>query len=117
MLQMHCGITSGGVEEVLRLTATSGDQLDLQALEGKYAVRVIGPPLLGVLTPSNPVVESEQFRRLLQLIARRLTKRIGASRMEAARLTSWLSFGQNPSEIRGKYLSELRFDQWSSLRF
>ena len=37
----------GGVEEVLRLIATSGDQLDLQALSDKYAVRLIGPPLLG----------------------------------------------------------------------
>jgi quercetin dioxygenase-like cupin family protein len=37
----------GGVEEVLRLIATSGDQLDLLALSNKYAVRLIGPPLLG----------------------------------------------------------------------
>ena len=36
----------GGVEEVLRLIATSGDQLDLLALANKYAVRLIGPPLL-----------------------------------------------------------------------
>jgi hypothetical protein len=35
----------------------------------------------------------------------------------ASRLTCWLSFGQNPSEIRGKHPSELRFDQWSGLRF
>jgi hypothetical protein len=48
MLQMHCEITPGGVEEVLRLIATSGDQLDLQALADKYEVRVIDPPLLGV---------------------------------------------------------------------
>jgi quercetin dioxygenase-like cupin family protein len=40
--------TPGGVEEVLRLIATSGDQLDLVALADKYAVRLIGPPLLGV---------------------------------------------------------------------
>jgi mannose-6-phosphate isomerase-like protein (cupin superfamily) len=41
--------TPGGVEEVLRLIATSGDQLDLAAaLADKYAVRLIGPPLLGV---------------------------------------------------------------------
>jgi hypothetical protein len=40
--------TPGGVEEVLRLIATSGDQLDLVALANKCAVRVIGPPLLGV---------------------------------------------------------------------
>jgi mannose-6-phosphate isomerase-like protein (cupin superfamily) len=38
----------GGVEEVLRLIATRGDQLDLAALADKYAVRLIGPPLLGV---------------------------------------------------------------------
>jgi quercetin dioxygenase-like cupin family protein len=37
----------GGVEEVLRLIATSGDQLDLVALADKYGVRLIGPPLLG----------------------------------------------------------------------
>jgi len=37
----------GGVEEVLRLIATGGDQLDLPALANKYAVRRIGPPLLG----------------------------------------------------------------------
>jgi quercetin dioxygenase-like cupin family protein len=37
--------TPGGVEEVLRLIATSGDQLDLVALADKY-VRLIGPPLL-----------------------------------------------------------------------
>ncbi len=40
--------TPGGVEEVLRLLATSGDQLDLVALADKYGVRLIGPPLLGV---------------------------------------------------------------------
>ena len=37
----------GGVEEVLRLIATRGEQLDLLALSNKYAVRIIGPPLLG----------------------------------------------------------------------
>jgi hypothetical protein len=37
----------GGVEEVLRLIATSGDQLDLLALANKCAVRRIGPSLLG----------------------------------------------------------------------
>ena len=37
----------GGVEEVLQLIATSGDQLDLLALANKYAIRRIGPPLLG----------------------------------------------------------------------
>jgi hypothetical protein len=55
MLLMHCEITPGGVEEVLRLIATSGDQLDLQALADKYEVRVIGPPLLA-FNPSNPTV-------------------------------------------------------------
>jgi quercetin dioxygenase-like cupin family protein len=39
--------TPGGVEEVLRLIATSGDQLDLEAVADKYGVRLIGPPLLG----------------------------------------------------------------------
>jgi len=38
--------TPGGVEEVLRLIATIGDQLDLVALADKYAVRLVGPPLL-----------------------------------------------------------------------
>ena len=37
----------GGVEEVLRSIATSGDQLDPLALSHKYALRLIGPPLLG----------------------------------------------------------------------
>jgi quercetin dioxygenase-like cupin family protein len=37
----------GGVEELLRLISTSGDQLDLLALANKYAVRRIGPPLFG----------------------------------------------------------------------
>jgi len=48
MLQMRCQITPGGVEEVFRLIATSGDQLDLRVLADKFEVRVIGPPLLGV---------------------------------------------------------------------
>ena len=39
--------TPGGVEEALRLIATSGDELDLQAISDKYGVRLIGPPLLG----------------------------------------------------------------------
>jgi quercetin dioxygenase-like cupin family protein len=39
--------TPGGVEEMLRLIATSGDQLNLIALADKYAVRLVGPPLLG----------------------------------------------------------------------
>jgi len=38
--------TPGGVEEVLRLIATSDDQLGLVALTDKHAVRLIGPPLL-----------------------------------------------------------------------
>ena len=38
----------GGVEEVLRLIAASGDRLDLQVLSDEYGVRLIGPPLLGV---------------------------------------------------------------------
>ena len=38
----------GGVREVLRLIASGVDQLDLLALADKYAVRLIGPPLLGV---------------------------------------------------------------------
>jgi len=45
--------TPGGVEEVLRLIATSGDLLDLAALADKYAVRLIGPPLLGVKNGIN----------------------------------------------------------------
>ena len=40
--------TPGGVEEALRLIATIGDELDLQAISDKYAVRLIGPPLLGI---------------------------------------------------------------------
>jgi hypothetical protein len=40
--------TPGGMEEVFRLIATSGDQLDLVVLADKYAIRLIGRPLLGV---------------------------------------------------------------------
>ena len=40
--------TPGGVEEVLRLIATSADKVDLKALSDKYGVRLIGPPLLAV---------------------------------------------------------------------
>ena len=47
-LRMVITSTPGGVEEVLRLIATSGGQLDLVALADKYAVRLIGPALLGV---------------------------------------------------------------------
>jgi mannose-6-phosphate isomerase-like protein (cupin superfamily) len=47
-LRLVITATPGGVEEVLRLIATSGDQLDLAALADKYAVRLVGPPLLGV---------------------------------------------------------------------
>jgi hypothetical protein len=39
--------TPGGCEEALRLIATSRDQLDLRAIAEKFAVRQIGPPLLG----------------------------------------------------------------------
>jgi quercetin dioxygenase-like cupin family protein len=39
--------TPGGVEECLRLIATSGDQLDLVAIADKHGVRLLGPPLLG----------------------------------------------------------------------
>ena len=45
-LRLVITATPGGVEEVLRLIATSGDQLNLVALADKYAVRLIGPPLL-----------------------------------------------------------------------
>jgi quercetin dioxygenase-like cupin family protein len=37
----------GGCEEALRLIATAGDQLDLQAIAKKFAVTAVGPPLLG----------------------------------------------------------------------
>jgi quercetin dioxygenase-like cupin family protein len=38
----------GGCEEALRvIAASSRDELDLQAIAKKYAVTVIGPPLLG----------------------------------------------------------------------
>ena len=40
--------TPGGCEEALRLIATSSEQLDLRAIAEKYAVRVVGPPLLGI---------------------------------------------------------------------
>lgn len=46
LLRLVITATPGGVEEVLRLIATSGDQLELVALADKYAVRLIGPPLL-----------------------------------------------------------------------
>jgi quercetin dioxygenase-like cupin family protein len=39
--------TPGGCEEALRLIATSGDQLDLRAIADRFAVRLLGPPLLG----------------------------------------------------------------------
>jgi quercetin dioxygenase-like cupin family protein len=39
--------TPGGCEEALRLIAASGDQLDLQAIADEFAVRLVGPPLLG----------------------------------------------------------------------
>jgi mannose-6-phosphate isomerase-like protein (cupin superfamily) len=45
-LRLVITATPAGVEEVLRLIATSGDQLNIVALADKYAVRLIGPPLL-----------------------------------------------------------------------
>src|ERR1700748_780545 len=39
--------TPGGCEEALRLIATNGDELDLRAIAEGFAVRQIGPPLLG----------------------------------------------------------------------
>jgi mannose-6-phosphate isomerase-like protein (cupin superfamily) len=45
-LRLVTTATPGGVEEVLRLIARGGDQLSLVALADKYAVRLIGPPLL-----------------------------------------------------------------------
>jgi quercetin dioxygenase-like cupin family protein len=39
--------TPGGCEEALRLIATSGDLLDLPAIAKRFAVRQIGPWLLG----------------------------------------------------------------------
>jgi mannose-6-phosphate isomerase-like protein (cupin superfamily) len=47
-LRLVITATPGGIEEVLRLIATSGDQLNLAALADKYAIRLIGPPLLGI---------------------------------------------------------------------
>ena len=38
--------TPGGCEEALRLIATGGDQPNLQAIAEKFAVTVVGPPLL-----------------------------------------------------------------------
>jgi hypothetical protein len=38
--------TPGGCEEALRLIATAGDQLDIQAIAEKFAVTAVGPPLL-----------------------------------------------------------------------
>jgi quercetin dioxygenase-like cupin family protein len=49
--------TPGGVEEVLRLIATSDDQADLPALADKYAVRIIGPPLLAFKERVSQVAE------------------------------------------------------------
>jgi quercetin dioxygenase-like cupin family protein len=37
----------GGCEEALRLIATDGDQVNVQAIAEKFAVTVVGPPLLG----------------------------------------------------------------------
>jgi mannose-6-phosphate isomerase-like protein (cupin superfamily) len=52
-LRLVITATPGGVEEVLRLIATSGDQLNLVALADKYAVRLIGPPLLACWSANN----------------------------------------------------------------
>lgn len=46
-LRLMITVMPGGVEEVLRLIATSDDRLNLNALAEKYGVRLIGPPLLG----------------------------------------------------------------------
>jgi quercetin dioxygenase-like cupin family protein len=37
----------GGCEEALQLIATHGDRLDLQEIGRKYAVKLVGPPMLG----------------------------------------------------------------------
>lgn len=39
--------TPGGCEEALRLIAMNGDRSDLSAIAKQFAVRQIGPPLLG----------------------------------------------------------------------
>ena len=39
--------TPGGCEEALRLIAKGGDRVDLRAIADQFAVRQIGPPLLG----------------------------------------------------------------------
>ena len=39
--------TPGGCEEALRMIAMGGDQPDRQAIAEKFAVTVVGPPLLG----------------------------------------------------------------------
>jgi quercetin dioxygenase-like cupin family protein len=39
--------TPGGCEEALRMIAIGGDQPNLQAIAEKFAVTVVGPPLLG----------------------------------------------------------------------
>jgi hypothetical protein len=53
--------TPGGVEEVLRLIATSGDQLNLVALADKYAVRLIGPPLLARSSANSQRAQKRQM--------------------------------------------------------
>ncbi len=45
-LRLVITLAPGGIEEILPLIATSGDQLNIMALADKYAVRLIGPPLL-----------------------------------------------------------------------
>ena len=39
--------TPGGCEEALRMIAMGGDQANVQAIAEKFAVTVVGPPLLG----------------------------------------------------------------------
>jgi mannose-6-phosphate isomerase-like protein (cupin superfamily) len=45
-LRMIVTCCPGGVEAILPLIARGGD-IDIKALETKFAVRVVGPPLLG----------------------------------------------------------------------
>jgi mannose-6-phosphate isomerase-like protein (cupin superfamily) len=46
-LRIMMTATPGGCEEALRLIATAGDQLDLQAIAERFAVTMVGPPPLG----------------------------------------------------------------------
>jgi mannose-6-phosphate isomerase-like protein (cupin superfamily) len=60
-LRLVITATPGGVEEVLRLIATSGDQLNLVALADKYAVRLIGPPLLARSSANSQRAQKRQM--------------------------------------------------------